>query len=235
MSLFTSQCASCGNKVRHPETKVCRACFLKEHHAPGICTDCGIAFKFNKRRNTLCRTCWLKRHPVPTCSGCNGKLTAGSASATGLCWACYTKDAKPAVCLDCAKELPNKSKGKRCWECWSKLRTSRERKTCAIAGCERPHQAKGLCLFHYQHERRRYLAPAIDRKARVHVGSLPCAACGYSDLRSEVHRLVPKGPYIIGNMVPLCSNCHRKVTLGKMPSPSAWQPGQLTFERLLDT
>lgn len=235
MSLFTSQCASCGTALRHAETKVCRACYLKEHHAPGICTECGTALRFNKRRSSLCRDCWLKHHPVPNCSECGGRLGHGSASVSGLCWTCYTRNVPPpVVCQDCGKQLPKGSQTRtRCLPCHMVWRKSRERKNCSVEDCERPHRARGLCLYHYLHERRRYLAPAVDRKARVFVGTLPCAACGYSDIRSEVHRLVPKGPYTIGNMVALCANCHRKVTLGKMPSPPAWQPNQLTFETLL--
>lgn len=105
-----------------------------------------------------------------------------------------------------------------------KARRAKEQRTCSIEGCARPHVAKGVCKYHYHAERRRLQAPAVDRPSRFVVGGLACAICGYNRRRSEVHRLIPKGAYVVGNMVPLCANCHREVTEGITPSPPAWQP-----------
>ena len=48
-----------------------------------------------------------------------------------------------------------------------------------------------------------------------------CSLCGYNRLRPHLHRLAPAKGYILGNLVPLCANCHREVHAGVMTIPDS--------------
>ncbi len=55
------------------------------------------------------------------------------------------------------------------------------------------------------------------------ISALPCARCGWNESLCDKHRFVPGsegGTYREDNVVPLCPNCHRLVTVGLVESPS---------------
>ena len=41
-----------------------------------------------------------------------------------------------------------------------------------------------------------------------------CSLCGWDKAPCDRHRVEPKNGYREGNVIPLCPNCHRLVTLG---------------------
>ena len=68
----------------------------------------------------------------------------------------------------------------------------------------------------------RYKASATEQaqKTRTWLRRLreaPCIRCGWSDGPTQTHRILPGskgGKYEVGNVVPLCPNCHWLITRG---------------------
>lgn len=159
-----------------------------------ICAQCGAA-KPNYYAKQ-CRDCWLK--------------TKG----------------EPNRCQDCGKVLRNGRSDNRCWTCFRAWQiATRPLTVCTVDGCDKPFYAKGKCRSHYVVNRRKaFYNLSVDRKAHVLVKQEPCAVCGYDRMPSEVHRIVPGGPYEVGNMVAVCSRCHDEIERGLTPCPPPWRP-----------
>jgi len=158
------------------------------------------------------------------CPQCGGIKTNYYAQQCRSCWLAQRK--QPRRCVDCNAELRSGSgaERKRCRACYKIYRQTLVQ-TCVREGCQRPTYAKGLCQSHYQVGWRQANPghKAFDYAAHKMIRESPCALCGYSRMNSEVHRIVPKGPYTIGNMVPVCSRCHDEIERGLTPCPAAWQ------------
>lgn len=145
------------------------------------------------------------------------------------CRECWQRQKNPpdTFCVDCGKKFSTGERYTRCRECYNAFRiANRPVSICTVEGCEQPFYARGMCRSHYQVGRRTAFwgNTVVDRAAHTLVGQQPCAACGYSRMKSEVHRPQAKGPYVVGNMVPLCSRCHDEVERGLTPCPPPWQP-----------
>lgn len=141
------------------------------------------------------------------------------------CQSCQRTSDRSRFCRDCGTRISHRAKrgSQRCWPCFNKERQATAVKGCSIEGCERPHTAKGMCRTHYRTVwRKRYPRRGTQWNLRHWVGSQPCQLCGYSRLRSHVHRLIEGrngGQYVIGNMVALCARCHEEVGRGLTPPP----------------
>lgn len=224
-SSMITKCGKCGTTITSHgrTTKLCRSCY---QHVPTFCATCGDALpKYSPAVH--CRKCWQARGPAPQrpCDTCGKPLSRYSNAAVTTCKPCRIPPAPK--CEDCGKEMKRGTKSTHCWECYTERRTKvSEKKQCTIPGCESPHAAKGLCALHYQRFRvtRTRTGRHIDTAGRVWVAQQPCQVCGYSRMRSEVHRFIAQGDYVIGNMVALCSRCHREVTAGLTTSPQPLQP-----------
>lgn len=221
MGRYDGTCALCSARIRTGAT-VCRNCYLTRRPLPR-CANCGA--QLTAHRSKLCRDCWHLANPGPgTCETCGTRLGAGARHATRQCQACRSAHARPQ-CQDCGELMPRASRGRRCWNCHLTRRQSLAgQKRCLRPGCDQPHQAKGYCLRHYQYYVGRKKAGGL---ARWLVKQEPCAVCGYARMPSEPHRIIPGGPYEIGNMVPVCARCHDEVERGLTPCPPAWQPAEL--------
>lgn len=46
-----------------------------------------------------------------------------------------------------------------------------------------------------------------------HLSQQPCSECGWDKGPTDKHRIDPSRGYEADNLVPLCPNCHRLVTL----------------------
>jgi len=164
------------------------------------------------------------QNPCPNCGQPKRK-------AADLCASCRVelrrvgaKGRRGAACEDCGSPIADKGgTAKRCWTCWSRHRHSRLKEPCMVAGCPRPHRAKGYCIEHYQ---RFVQSPAnrtgAGRKLIDVVRAQPCQLCGYDRLSSHAHRLTggkDGGVYAWGNVVALCARCHEEVHRGLTEPP----------------
>ena len=80
---------------------------------------------------------------------------------------------------------------------------------------------RAVCSHHRYKQRvkteRRVAKPRIYTKTRYKLSSFPCKRCGWQEGPTDTHRIIPGrkgGKYNRENVVPLCPNCHRLVTLG---------------------
>jgi len=191
------------------------------------CMDCGKAVSTRKTRR--CRACWLARTrlPDPNCMECGNPLPRHAVTiGTKRCRACFRKRAV-ILCQDCGKRLHRGQHGRlRCRDCHvAHRRALAAGKACSRPGCTAPFAAKGYCMNHYAtyiSSRRRIRG--IGGEARFLVRQQPCAVCGYSRMPSEPHRIIPGGPYELGNMVPVCSRCHDEIERGLTPCTPPWRP-----------
>lgn len=144
--------------------------------------------------------------------------------AKGYCkvhWRLFTHPDQPlGRCVDCGQ--PCWSRSGRCRPCQDAYRRS-QHPICSVPGCERLVRARGLCKSHYEAQRTRPEKRWLTRTTRQQVAEKPCQLCGYSRTTSHVHRVVPERGYVEGNVVPLCSNCHREVHAGITPCPEPLQ------------
>ena len=141
------------------------------------------------------------------------------------CMDCQRKGPNARFCMDCGKPLSHTAhkEAKRCWPCHLKGLAAKPRKVCSVVGCQQPHQARGFCRAHYVHNWRAVTrnGRTTDRVTRTWVASQSCQLCGYSKMRSHVHRPQRQGDYVRGNMDALCARCHDEVHTGltKCPDP----------------
>ncbi len=175
----------------------------------------------------LCRThytvMYRARKSTKPCPDC-GK---GILPEYERCQSCHRASLNTRVCIVCGVPISHRAHvgAKHCWACWSASRKEKAVKRCSVAGCEKPHVAKGMCRTHYRTVwRRRNPVKDTNQSARNWTASQPCQLCGYAKMRSHVHRLIPGsqgGQYVDGNMVALCSRCHDEVHAGitKPPKP----------------
>lgn len=216
-------CPRCGGS-KAIVAKLCRKCHGETTNSP-ICPSCGGKKSYDSK---LCRKCQgaqgKSRKPCP---GCGTRIQ----SAATQCRACYDKaraeKAAKYLCADCGqptKQYASTRYAERCRDCDIKHRRYRPKKPCSVGGCLRPHQAKGFCVRHYQeHYRKVARGKGIGAIPFRLLALWPCQLCGYDRLRSAIHRLIPGakgGQYVPGNMVALCSNCHREVHAGVAVAPS---------------
>ena len=96
---------------------------------------------------------------------------------------------------------------------------------CKVPGCAAPAEHLGygfyrtLCSRHRYEQRvkteGRVAKPSI--RTRYKLSSLSCKRCNWHEGPTDTHRIIPGrkgGKYDLENVVPLCPNCHRLVTLG---------------------
>ena len=160
------------------------------------------------------------------CSDCGGLLASRYAERCRPCFLVWI--ARPASCIDCGVRFVKagrRAQNRRCRDCYRRHRIT-VRAMCRSDGCERSVYAKGLCQSHYQVGWRASHAGTTqyDYASHALVTAMACAVCGYARMKSEVHRIVPQGPYVIGNMVPVCSRCHDEIERSLTECPAAWQP-----------
>lgn len=163
--------------------------------------------------------------PCRTASLFHGCIDCGKKvhQARQRCEACYRTfcESKKPKCVDCGqptKQYASEYFAERCWDCEVKRRRSTPERKCSVEGCGRKHTALGLCRSHYfiQHQQRQlgnHRGGALSRMLAL----WPCQLCGYSKMKSNIHRLVPGsqgGKYHAGNMVALCVRCHAEVHRG---------------------
>lgn len=223
---MAKNCVTCGSPITSHgrDTKQCQSCWQA---ARIFCTTCGKELDKRNQRQRQCRECWQKAHPPRVCQSCGSRLPHGTRSTTKQCRKCRSHP-RPK-CIDCGKNLMNSSPGTiRCWTCHVKYRqATAQTRMCSVAGCLRPHKAKGLCLPHYQDQRRRseFLGgqwPHNFRLRRADLAKAPCQICGYDRMPSHLHRIIPGsdgGQYVVGNIIALCARCHEEVHRGLRPCP----------------
>ena len=144
-----------------------------------------------------------------------------------VCWECYCRrrEANRQHCIDCGVVLRHGRHGNlRCHSCYVIFSRTKPRRACSVPGCDKPHMALGYCRNHYQQlAKPRETIRDKTRHQLVMVASLPCQVCGYSRLRSHVHRhpLAGKdgGLYEWGNIVAICARCHEEIHRGLIPCP----------------
>lgn len=188
------------------------------------CPKCGGT----KTRGALaCRKCKSDKAPsFARCASCGVRIRA----AYTRCRACYDKarlSAKP-MCMDCGSPVKQYSRtlfAKRCWPCEIARRRIREWKMCSVEGCQNPHKAKGFCGHHYAtlvagRKRRTYGAGHRGNQTAGLLSQIPCQVCGYSRMKSELHRIDASLGYRSGNMVAVCSRCHDEIERGLTPCPT---------------
>jgi hypothetical protein len=218
---YASVCDLCGKSIRTGGS-LCRQCFTRKPIP--TCSTCGK--RVSNRKVELCRDCWANRGGGPrVCITCGTRLR----SLAQRCWACHAGGAHPR-CIDCQTELPPKSRATRCWACHlTRKQAAAGQKRCSRPDCDRPHRAKGYCLEHYQYfvHRPKQQGQAYDGNFKMLVKAQPCAVCGYDRMPSEPHRIIPGGPYELGNLVPVCARCHDEIERGLTPCPPAWQPADM--------
>lgn len=219
---LVKRCGSCGTELTShgKATQICRACYMVKLKQ---CITCGVALG-RYAKAIQCRACWKARGKQPDrlCVTCGKRMSRYSSPALDRCKSCRAP--VPRSCVDCGKELAIRSVGPRCWNCHTERRVSAAmKKACTIEGCANKHVAKGLCAVHYEHMRRRKSRDGkfIDPPGRIWVAQQPCQLCGYSRLRSQVHRIIAQGNYEFGNMTALCARCHVEVHRGITPCPTA--------------
>lgn len=207
------ECPSCGGK-KLVESALCRKCKTATNVPSHPCKDCGKGIKASMVRCGACRAIFLSDKPK---------------------------------CIDCGvtiKRYPSRLT-ERCARCAQLHRVSLPKPLCSVEGCERPTRAGGMCATHYVGARRiRVHAPrtgtsgagaadfrGIHKTAIVAIAQLPCQICGYDRMTSHRHRLIEGkdgGKYEIGNVVAVCSNCHREIH-GGLTSP----PTPLTEDEIM--
>ena len=130
--------------------------------------------------------------------------------------------------------------------------TAAARRGCSVAGCPRPHHARGLCRTHYERARRRRPRPraarhlgydAAHRRVRAARGRAtdqPCESCGapaaawcydcadpneLSDARGRHYSLDPD------HYRACCRYCRRRAEVDRSsPLPIVWQRPALDVE-----
>lgn len=95
---------------------------------------------------------------------------------------------------------------------------------CKVLGCEAKAEHLGygfyrLVCSHHRYEQRvgRKVRPKPKNKTKYKLSSRPCKRCNWHEGPTDTHRIIPGrkgGKYNRENVVPLCPNCHRLVTLG---------------------
>lgn len=95
---------------------------------------------------------------------------------------------------------------------------------CKVHDCEAPAEHLGygfyraLCSHHrYENRVGRKVKPKSKIKTKYKLSSLPCKRCNWYEGPTDTHRIIPGhkgGKYNRENVIPLCLNCHRLVTLG---------------------
>ena len=97
------------------------------------------------------------------------------------------------------------------------------RKKCKIKGCHRLGRFKGvvnghkkwgnICSYHHKGG----LERLINKPYSMYKGHIPndkCELCGWDKAPCDRHRKEPMRGYVKENVVVLCPNCHRLVTMG---------------------
>lgn len=93
---------------------------------------------------------------------------------------------------------------------------------CKVLGCEAPTEHLGYGFYralcsHHRYEHRVGWTVKVRIKTRYKLSSLPCKRCNWHEGPTDIHRIIPGskgGKYNRENVIPLCPNCHRLVTLG---------------------
>ncbi len=186
------------------------------------CPECGG----KKTKGALfCRACKHDKAPTWKHCVCGKRIRANS----NQCKECYDKErqAVKPLCVDCGKPTKRYSyqyHALRCWPCEVQRRRNHPLRLCEVDGCQNPHQAKGYCHYHYVkfvqgRNRPNYGGGHRGNQTAGLLSQLPCQACGYSKMKSELHRIEPKLGYRAGNMVAVCSRCHDEIERGLTPCP----------------
>jgi hypothetical protein len=88
---------------------------------------------------------------------------------------------------------------------------------CATPGCPNVRRNKGrdsnggVIVGRFCHTCHRQRS---ETSCRYAINNSTCSECGWDKAPCDRHRIDPKGGYKPGNVVVLCPNCHRLVTLG---------------------
>lgn len=102
------------------------------------------------------------------------------------------------------------------------------RKKCNVEGCENLVQMctkrKDGSIYYRKvcakHHRARYGMKNGSKDIKkfrtdiLDISLLPCVSCGWKKSFCDRHRVIPGekgGRYEIGNVIPLCPNCHREI------------------------
>ena len=181
-----------------------------------VCTNPTI-----KPEATMCRQCWLDSLPkMPLCITCGTPVKNRQASQCRNCWmAAHMQKCSRPTCQRCGK-LCSWSTGRKtsapthCRECYSAIRL--ENRVVTIQAIQRNAS--------FEDSRKRRQQRQMAEPLRAMFGGRPCALCGYNTagVRRRIHRIVPENGYVLGNVAPLCSNCHDEIHAGvrQQPSPS---------------
>lgn len=188
------------------------------------CPKCG---GMKTRNAELCRSCSYESRVKSwtACSECGKRIRQPATR----CIACYDagRAAKTPICVDCGKptkQYAHDYYAQRCWSCEVLRRQSQPKRTCSMSGCQEIHSGKGLCRNHYSAQYKPRPRGALrGGRAKILLADWPCQICGYSRMKSDVHRILPGaegGRYTVGNMVALCVRCHREVHRGLTATPN---------------
>ncbi len=93
---------------------------------------------------------------------------------------------------------------------------------CSIKGCLKKSFRKGLCVTHYSYECGSEFPNKYSPKSSLNKLPQKCQVCGYDRLRPHKHRVNPSIGYKLGNIVLLCSNCHREIHAGITDCPEPY-------------
>ena len=111
---------------------------------------------------------------------------------------------------------------------WSKEHSRRPigssfiRGECLIENCISLQRSKGMLngknyfdRFCNKHHRIRFGVEEfpVNLNMKRNLDNTKCKRCGWSEGPCDRHRLIPEKGYVEGNVVSLCPNCHRLVTL----------------------
>ncbi len=110
-----------------------------------------------------------------------------------------------------------------------------KRERCRVPGCNnlqaRKHgnfpdsrpRFRSVCQDHLRKKDFVGNPPPSGNYARKQLRKPACELCGYNKAPCDIHRIVPGakgGKYVEDNVITLCPNCHREVTIGVTDIPS---------------
>ena len=190
------------------------------------CHRCEVRPVTTRGKSNLCFECYqLDRSERRAELGCAVSECPDPHAAKGFCKSHYmsvhqSRQTKYHTCADCGE--PCVSLSGRCRPCRDAFNRGRERDQCIRDGCDDPIVARGLCKSHYEGQRTKGGPWRIwaGRVLRGSVRKMPCQSCGYADTVVDVHRLIPATGYVLGNIVAVCPNCHRKIHLAGATPPA---------------
>ncbi len=93
------------------------------------------------------------------------------------------------------------------------------KKTCQIMGCDnvarnKGSNTKGIIYGNKCSKHHRQSSKLNSKDKKRHFDNKKCEECGWNKAFCDRHRIKKEVGYRKGNVVILCPNCHRLITLG---------------------